>query len=186
MMRSRTSIYCLVLLAVLTITSCTKTVPDYSSAQTGELSPWIDLYGDTTKDMSVSITYSDGKVVASFSGYSSRDSMNFLQDIDVSIAELDSLETELQFCFGPFPGTQKVCHSNAEFTVMSREINMECDTMNCDQIHFAATRTYSIAENDLPDLLSLRYSVKTIFGTGTGGHPFLKVEREVEETMRIH
>ena len=170
----------------LLVSGCTVKVPDYRSAETGEGSPWIDVYGDTMKDLSVYITYSDGKIVASVSGYCHPDSVRFLQDVNVSISEFGDQDAPLLVCYGTFPGVTNEYLEAYSFRDVADSLAAGCDSLEGDRIDFQITRTYSVAEDKLPETLQLNYDVKTMFGNKTGAHSFRRYEKEVQETIRIH
>jgi hypothetical protein len=176
--------YCLLFL--LLVMGCTVTVPDYTSAEEDNGSPWIDVYGDTMKDFSIYVTYSDGKVVASISGYSHPDSMNFIDDINVSISEFSDQDVPLLVCYGSFPGTTNAYIETVSYRSVADSVSRGCDSLGGDMIDFQITRIYSVPEGQLPETLKLLYDVKTSFGNKNGKHSFKKVEREIEQSMRFH
>lgn len=173
-------------LVIISFSSCTVKIPDYTSAEEDNGSPWIDLYGDTTKDMSVYINYSDGKVVASISGYAHPDSMDFIQDINVSIAEFSGQDVPLTVCYGTFPGTTNAYLETTSYSSIADSVSVACDSLSGDLVDFQVTRTYAVAADKLPETLELWYDVKTVYGSKSGKHSFKKIQREYEEVIRIH
>lgn len=173
------------LLATL-LFSCTVKVPDYAESDTGESSPWVDVYGDTTKDMSVYINYANGTVTATIGGYSHPDSMGFIEDINVSINAFSEQNVPLMVIYGKFPGTDNLYLEANSYAEIADRIVAGCDSLAGDQIDYQISRTYSIAESELPESLELSYEVKTEKGNRSGKIVFSKIEREVEQSMRFH
>ncbi len=171
---------------VFLLAGCSVTVPDYTSAEEDNLSPWIDVYGDTMKDFAIYVTYSDGVVVASISGYAHPDSINVIEDIDVSITEFSDQDPTLMICYGVFPGTTNEYIESRDYSSVADSVVAGCDTLDGDQIDFQMTRTYSALQDKLPETLELNYEVKTIYGSKTGKHVFRKYEKEYEQVMRLH
>jgi|GEM_PF-3966558 hypothetical protein len=170
----------------LWFSGCTVKVSDYTSAEEDNASPWIDVYGDTMKDFSIYITYSDGKAVASISGYAHPDSMNFLQDVSVSISEFSNQDVPLLVCYGSFPGTTNAYIESFSYTSVADSVSAACGSLDGDQVDFQITRTYEVDVNNLPERLTLAYDVHTKYGNKTGTHVFKLYEREVEQNIRIH
>jgi hypothetical protein len=168
------------------LSGCTHQVPDYTSAEEDNLSPWIDVYGDTMKDFAIYLNYSGGIISANLSGYAHPDSINFIEDINVSIAEFSNQDVPLMICYGLFPGTTNECVESYSYTTVADSVIAGCDSLDGDQVDFQFTRTYAVAEQDLPETLELNYTVKTVYGSKSGKHVFKKYQKEIEEVIRIH
>lgn len=178
-------LFCL-LAYMIAVSGCTETVPDYTSAAEDSTSPWIDVYGDSTLDMSICITYSDGKVTATIAGYAHPDSINFIQDIQVSVSEFTQQDVPLLVCYGEFPGTTNGYIETYSYASVADTVITACSVLAADQIDYQITRTYIVAEDKLPETLELNYDVKTIYGNKVGKHVFRKYEKEYEQVMRFH
>lgn len=170
----------------LIASGCTVDVTDYTSAEEDSGSPWVDIYGDTTKDMSIYVTYAGGKVVASISGYTHPDSIGFIEDINVSISEFSEQDVPLLVCYGAFPGTTNYYLEAYSFGDIRDTLIADCDSLTGEKIDFQVTRTYSVGEEQLPENVTLTFDVKTIYGNKSGSHRFKKIVREVEQAIRIH
>lgn len=175
-----------ILAVMCCVSSCTVEVPDYVSAETGESSHWINIYGDTTEDISVYATYSQGHVYASLGLYSAPDSIGFIEDINVSIPQFNDQDSGLTFTYGEFPGSLKQYTHGTNYARVRDTILADCDSLKFDMLSFSAQRTYSVSEENLPDTIEVWYEVKTSKGNASGKIQLKKTVREYEEAMRLH
>jgi hypothetical protein len=169
----------------IVLTGCEAKIPDYEGLN-GEGSVWVDVYGDTTKDMAFFVNYENGKLVATASFYSPPNSLDFLKDIDVYFESLQQQESNLNIIFGEFPGTDKHAFMAAKYPMIRDIVLRSARSIRTKELSFQASRSYTVAPEKLPAALKLQYSVVTAQGKVNGEVSFRKTERTIVQPMRIH
>ena len=131
--------------------------------------------------------YEHDKVVVSLTCYSHPDSIGFIQAVSVSIKEFEQQNVPLYFSYGEFPGTTKHYQEASNYVEVRDAVILDCDSLECEQLNFIASRTYNVLESDLPEILNVKYTITTAkWGESTGNLQFKKTTREYEESMRFH
>ncbi|HTF04101.1 MAG TPA: hypothetical protein VK826_08745 [Bacteroidia bacterium] len=175
----------LIAVAVVLICGCTAKVPAYEG-EGGESTVWVNLYGDTTKDMCFFINYENGQVVPTIAFYQHPDSMKFLQQITVFIEDYRAQDSVMQFVYGEFPGTAKFVDEASTYASVRDTVIKNSAGMDSSRLSFHAERRYVVSAQKLPDVLNLTYEVTTASGKVSGVVAFRKTERTVEQPMRFH
>lgn len=177
-----------IFLASIFLMSCTVTVPDYVSSLTQESTFWTTINQDSTlPEIGLFTHYDNGKLVANLTCYVHPDSIAYIQNVNVTVSEFETGHIPLYLTYGEFPGTTKFYQQGADYVEMRDLVINECDVLACQQINFIASRSYTVIEEELPEVIHLMYTITTAkWGESSGSLQFTKATREYQETMRFH